>query len=239
MLLHSFVCRVWSSRAALGPATAGLVRGGAGGAGGAGGSPRLCLLSRSRALAGARASVRDGDPHRPGGAGDDLGRRLDVVGVQVVLLDLGDLADLGAGDGRRPCSCAASPEPLSMPAAFSSSREAGGVLVMNVNERSSYTVISTGTIWPRWASVAALYALQNSMMFTPCWPSAGPTGGAGVAGAGLDLQLDEASNLLLGGHVRVLAVVPAEVAGRGFSSSGSGRRPARPGSPGRRSRRRP
>src|SRR6476469_9788938 len=34
---------------------------------------------------------------------------------------------------------------------------------------------------PRWLSVAALYALQNSMMFTPCWPSAGPTGGAGLA----------------------------------------------------------
>src|ERR1700742_593767 len=33
----------------------------------------------------------------------------------------------------------------------------------------------------RWFSVAALYALQNSMMFTPCWPSAGPTGGAGLA----------------------------------------------------------
>src|ERR1700761_5168825 len=34
---------------------------------------------------------------------------------------------------------------------------------------------------PRWFSVAALYALQNSMMLTPCWPSAGPTGGGGVA----------------------------------------------------------
>src|SRR3982074_513777 len=30
-------------------------------------------------------------------------------------------------------------------------------------------------------AVCALNALQNSMMFTPCWPSAGPTGGAGVA----------------------------------------------------------
>src|SRR5919106_1666049 len=29
--------------------------------------------------------------------------------------------------------------------------------------------------------VCALNALQNSMMFTPCWPSAGPTGGAGFA----------------------------------------------------------
>src|SRR5207253_5938293 len=28
-------------------------------------------------------------------------------------------------------------------------------------------------------AVCALKALQNSMMLTPCWPSAGPTGGAG------------------------------------------------------------
>src|SRR5690625_3552091 len=34
---------------------------------------------------------------------------------------------------------------------------------------------------PRMDSVAALYALQNSMMLTPCAPSAGPTGGAGLA----------------------------------------------------------
>src|SRR5438477_3362192 len=36
---------------------------------------------------------------------------------------------------------------------------------------------------PSWsfADVFALNALQKSMMFTPCWPSAGPTGGAGVA----------------------------------------------------------
>src|SRR5437899_7143101 len=30
-------------------------------------------------------------------------------------------------------------------------------------------------------AVWALNALQNSMMLTPCWPSAGPTGGAGFA----------------------------------------------------------
>src|SRR5919204_3893284 len=30
-------------------------------------------------------------------------------------------------------------------------------------------------------AVCALKALQNSMMFTPCCPSAGPTGGAGLA----------------------------------------------------------
>src|SRR4051812_22008056 len=52
---------------------------------------------------------------------------------------------------------------------------------MKVNERSSKTVISTGTIVPRWFSVCALYILQKSMMATPCGPSAVPTGGAGVA----------------------------------------------------------
>src|ERR1035437_1594899 len=38
-------------------------------------------------------------------------------------------------------------------------------------------------IKPSWsfADVLALKALQNSMMFTPCWPSAGPAGGAGIA----------------------------------------------------------
>src|SRR5208337_3486773 len=30
-------------------------------------------------------------------------------------------------------------------------------------------------------AVRALKALQNSMMFTPCWPNAGPIGGDGLA----------------------------------------------------------
>jgi hypothetical protein len=44
-------------------------------------------------------------------------------------------------------------------------------------------VINTGMISPSWsfAEVLALNALQNSMMLTPCGPSAVPTGGAGVA----------------------------------------------------------
>src|SRR5919109_98639 len=58
---------------------------------------------------------------------------------------------------------------------------AGGVFVMKVKERSSKTVISTGMIRPFSCAVCALKALQNSMMLTPCWPSAGPTGGAGFA----------------------------------------------------------
>jgi hypothetical protein len=45
---------------------------------------------------------------------------------------------------------------LSSPAASRNSTGVGGVLRMKVNERSSNTVISTGTMVPRWASVCAL-----------------------------------------------------------------------------------
>src|SRR3954453_8833613 len=92
-----------------------------------------------------------------------------------------------------------SPEPFSTPAAFRISRGAGGVLVTNENVRSSWTVISTGTTLPRCASVAALYCLQNSMMLTPCWPSAGPTGGAGVAAPALICSLIRPAIFFLGG----------------------------------------
>src|SRR5881397_2623907 len=39
----------------------------------------------------------------------------------------------------------------------------------------------TGMMGPSWYWVLALNCLQNSMMFSPCCPRAGPTGGAGVA----------------------------------------------------------
>src|SRR5438552_5782503 len=39
----------------------------------------------------------------------------------------------------------------------------------------------TGIIVPRIDCVASLKRFTNSPMLTPCWPSAGPTGGAGVA----------------------------------------------------------
>src|SRR5207244_9645700 len=54
-------------------------------------------------------------------------------------------------------------------------------LSTNVYERSEYTVTSTGMINPSSFAVFALKFLQKSMMFTPCGPSAVPTGGAGVA----------------------------------------------------------
>src|SRR4051794_9046386 len=68
-----------------------------------------------------------------------------------------------------------------MPIAWRISTAAGGVLVMNVNERSSKTVITTGIVVPMSPCVWALNALTNSMMLIPCWPRAGPTGGAGEA----------------------------------------------------------
>src|SRR5437763_9549816 len=52
---------------------------------------------------------------------------------------------------------------------------------------------------PRCASVAALYCLQNSMMLTPCWPGAGPTGGAGVAAPALIWSLIRPAIFFLGG----------------------------------------
>ena len=42
-------------------------------------------------------------------------------------------------------------------------------------------VTTTGRMSPSWLPVWALKPLQNSMMLTPCWPRAGPTGGAGLA----------------------------------------------------------
>ena len=70
----------------------------------------------------------------------------------------------------------------SIPAAFLIRTVAGGVLMMNVKLLSANAVITTGsgrpgsTFW-----VWALNALQNSMMFRPRWPSAGPIGGEGFA----------------------------------------------------------
>src|SRR5271155_229243 len=59
--------------------------------------------------------------------------------------------------------------------------------------------ISTGTMDPRWFSVAALYCLQNSMVWTPWGPSAVPTGGAGVAPPAGSWILTMAAIFFLGG----------------------------------------
>src|SRR5437773_651364 len=41
--------------------------------------------------------------------------------------------------------------------------------------------MTTGSGVPRASAVRSLNCLTNWPMLTPCWPSAGPTGGAGVA----------------------------------------------------------
>src|SRR5215211_1780014 len=60
-------------------------------------------------------------------------------------------------------------------------------------------VISTGMTLPRIDSVWALYALQKSMMFTPCGPRAVPTGGAGVAAPAWSCTLTSAAIFFFGG----------------------------------------
>src|SRR3954471_2623349 len=60
--------------------------------------------------------------------------------------------------------------------------------------------MTTGTL--RSGSICAVFALkalQNSMMLTPCWPSAGPMGGAGVAWPALICSLMTAETFFLGG----------------------------------------
>src|SRR6185436_2772486 len=72
--------------------------------------------------------------------------------------------------------------PFSSLSALRISTDAGGDLRMNVKLLSAYAVITTGSIRPGSTfCVCALNALQNSMMFRPRWPSAGPMGGDGFA----------------------------------------------------------
>src|SRR3954447_12514021 len=62
--------------------------------------------------------------------------------------------------------------------------------------------------FPRMDSVWALYALQKSMMLTPCGPRAVPTGGAGVAAPACSWTLTSAAIFFLGGiALRVSFVV--------------------------------
>src|SRR5205085_680672 len=72
--------------------------------------------------------------------------------------------------------------PLSTFAAFMISTVAGGVFITNVKLLSAKAVMTTGIGRPGSSfCVCALNALQNSMMFKPRWPSAGPIGGLGFA----------------------------------------------------------
>src|SRR5437016_13797083 len=72
-------------------------------------------------------------------------------------------------------------EPAAMFAAFFKRTAAGGLLVMNVNDLSLKTVITTGRMSPAWFWVTALNSLQNAMMMTLGGPRAARTGVAGFA----------------------------------------------------------
>src|SRR5438046_10679992 len=70
---------------------------------------------------------------------------------------------------------------------------------------------------PRCDSVSALYRLTNSMMFTPCWPSAGPTGGAGVAWPAGNCSVNVLTSFFFGG----MTVFLGWVGFRGDGGAGS------------------
>src|SRR5579864_9616888 len=76
--------------------------------------------------------------------------------------------------------------------------------------------ISTGMMLPRWLSVAALYCLTKSMMFTPCGPSAVPTGGAGVAWPAGSCTLTTAASLFLLGGMRLFLTCPLRMLDLGY-----------------------
>jgi len=121
------------------------------------------------------------DAHAAGGALHHLDGGRDGRSVQVRHLLLGDGLLLFEGElshfhlvGRG--------------AAFGEARglaikeDMGGCFVMNVKLRSSNTVMTAGMIIPgSMVFVRSLNCLQKSMMLMPCWPRAGPTGGAGLA----------------------------------------------------------
>ena len=109
----------------------------------AGGSPsrRPGLASRPdrvdlvRPAMARRRSALDIDPHAPRGAGDDPAGVIQVAGVQVGELGLGDLLTCSAVTVATLVLCG-SAEPEAIPAACFSRTAAGGLLVMNSNVRS-------------------------------------------------------------------------------------------------------
>src|SRR5438128_2085811 len=66
--------------------------------------------------------------------------------------------------------------------------------------------------WPANCCVASLYWRQNSMMLTPCWPSAVPTGGAGVAWPARICSLTFARTFLRG-RLAPVALMPCTSCG--------------------------
>lgn len=126
-------------------------------------------------------SIDDFNAHAARGSRDHAHGTLDAGGVQIGHLGFGDFANLLPRNLRNLVFVGHAGTRSRWPQAFLIRTAAGGVLVIKVNERSAYTVITTGITSPTSFFVRSLNSFVKAMIFTPCWPRAGPTGGAGVA----------------------------------------------------------
>ena len=144
-------------------------------------------------------AVRDGHAHRAGGALDDEHGVLDVVGVEVGHLGLGDLTHLGLGDrgdlrgprvrGTLLDAGSLEDEPRSG-RGLEDERERA-VLVDRDLDRDDLAALRLGR------GVVGLAELHD---VDAVLTQRRPDGRSGVGGAGLDLELDQACDLLLGRH---------------------------------------
>ena len=83
---------------------------------------------------------------------------------------------------RPAVACPGLCEHVFTPAARATKYDVGGVFIVHSNVLSPYISITTGTgVSALCSLVLALKSLQKLIMFTPCCPSAGPTGGDGFA----------------------------------------------------------
>jgi hypothetical protein len=115
--------------------------------------------------------------HGTGGALDHPDRRLDRRAIEIGKFFLGDLLYLRFRDLAGKTAAGGFRAD-----AFFKKNETGGNFISNVKERSWKAVMTTGIGVPfSICAVLALKALQNSMMFKPRCPSAGPIGGEGLA----------------------------------------------------------
>ena len=145
----------------------------------------------------------DGDTHGTSGTCDDLGCCIQVVCVQVGHLGLCDLAHLslgqranlgGVGNSGTLSNASSLLDQLGSRRGLGDEGEGAILVDGNLN----------GMMLPRCDSVAALLCLAELHDVHTVRAQCGADGGSRVSGACLDLQLNEASDLLLGSQCRVL-----------------------------------
>src|SRR3954447_13764652 len=145
-------------------------------------------------------SVGDGHAHRAGGAGDDLGGRVDVVGVEVGHLRLGDLADLRPGDlgdlglvrlAAALVNAGGLQDQLGRRRSLRDEVE-GPVLIDADLDRYDVAALRLGG---RVVGLAELHDVDAVL------PERGTNGRRGGGRTGVDLQLDDRGEFLLGRHL--------------------------------------